>query len=192
MRYSIESVINPIHNAMLIGQCPTMPDSLAGCSAFAARRPAPRLRGTALDSISAPWRRTLAMLIPGIDTGTHKTRRFYEIHAENTHRARETSHKRRGKRDREGDTVRPRREELVQLPRRNRTRAKAAITVAMPKDGGEAGDGEERVVGCSVSGLSCRSGDKRSAESAATVKLKEEELAPGSVEGVDGDGGDGR
>eukprot|EP00966_Prymnesium_polylepis_P114336 2641931-Prymnesium_polylepis.1 len=33
---------------------------------------------------------------------------------------------------------------------------------------------------------------KKSAESAATVKLKEEELACGSVEGVDGDGEDGR
>ena len=59
-------------------------------------------------------------------------------------------------------------------------------------DRGEAGDGEERAVGCSVSCLSCRSGEKKSAESAATVKLKEEELARGSVEGVDGDGEVGR
>ena len=57
-------------------------------------------------------------------------------------------------------------------------------------DGGEAaGDREEHR--CSVSDLSCRSA-KKSVESAAMAKLKGEDLARGRVEGVDGDGEDGR
>ena len=59
-------------------------------------------------------------------------------------------------------------------------------------DGGEAaGDREEHR--SSVSGLSFHADPaEKSAESAAMVKLKGEELARGRVEGVDGDGEDGR
>ena len=78
---------------------------------------------------------------------------------------------------------------------------RAGATAAPRQDEGERGDGGDADGGkaagdreehrSSVSGLSCRSGGK-SAESAAMVKLKGEELARGRVEGVDGDGEDGR
>ena len=80
------------------------------------------------------------------------------------------------------------REELVQLPRRDRTRAKEA-TVAMPMAA------KQQVIARSTVVLSLvflADPAKKSAESAAMVKLKGEELARERVEGVDGDGEDGR
>ena len=97
---------------------------------------------------------------------------------------------RREKRDarRRRHTVRPRREELVQLPRRDRTRAKEAM-VAMPMAEKQQVIARSTVVRSLIFHADPA---KKSAESAAMVKLKGEELARGRVEGVDGDGEDGR
>ena len=96
-------------------------------------------------------------------------------------------------REAEGRSARRRRrhtvrEELVQLPRRDRTRAKEAM-VAMPM-----AEKQQVVARSTVVRSLIFHADpaKKSAESAAMVKLKGEELARGRVKGVDGDGEDGR
>ena len=78
----------------------------------------------------------------------------------------------------------------MQLPRRDRTRAKEAmVAMAMPMAE------KQQVIARSTVLLSLvfhADPAEKSAESAAMVKLKGEELARGRVEGVDGDGEDGR
>ena len=99
----------------------------------------------------------------------------------NTHRARE---KRKGEaRRRRRNTVRPRREELVQLPRRDRTSAKEAM-VAMPVAA------KQQVIASTVvlSLVFLADPAKKSRVGGDGEKLKGEELARERVEGVDGDG----
>ena len=80
---------------------------------------------------------------------------------------------------------------------------RAGATAAPRQDEGERGDGGDADGGKAAGDREERwsvvrslvfhaDPAKKSAESAAMVKLKGEELARGSVEGVDGDGEDGR